>query len=90
MTQNTNPTQTQKEKINSFISLALEFNKTHNIFARKSADEVLEKDINDCKPLIKMIPNGKTILDLGSGRGFSRNSNIYSKTKKQDISFRRK
>ena len=70
MTQNTNPTQTQKEKINSFISLALEFNKTHNIFARKSADEVLEKDINDCKSLIKMIPNGKTILDLGSGGGF--------------------
>ena len=70
MTQNTNPNQTQKEKINSFISLALDFNKTHNIFARKSADEVLEKDINDCKSLIKMIPNGKTILDLGSGGGF--------------------
>tara|TARA_B100001250_G_scaffold396707_1_gene402989 strand:+ start:4324 stop:4917 length:594 start_codon:yes stop_codon:yes gene_type:complete len=61
---------TQKEKINIFINLAIDFNKTHNIFARKFPQEVLEKDVYDCAPIIKMIPPTKTVIDLGSGGGF--------------------
>ena len=60
----------EKNKINIFISLALEFNKTHNIFSRKEHDEVYKKDILDCEPLIKRIKNNTKILDLGSGGGF--------------------
>ena len=60
----------EKDKINIFINLALEFNKTHNIFSRKEHDEVYKKDILDCEPLIKRIKNNTKILDLGSGGGF--------------------
>ena len=59
-----------EEKIIAFIALALEFNKTHNIFVRKSTNEVFEKDVVDCLPLISEIPDGKLVLDLGSGGGF--------------------
>ena len=30
----------EKDKINIFINLALEFNRTHNIFSREGHDEV--------------------------------------------------
>ena len=59
-----------KEKITIFIDLALEFNKTHNIFVRKNAKEVFEKDIVDCLPLTTEILDKESVLDLGSGGGF--------------------
>jgi len=60
----------KKEKISTFINLAFDFNKTHNIFARRNEQEVFEKDILDSYPITKFINNRKTILDLGSGGGF--------------------
>ena len=59
----------QENKIKTFINLALDFNKTHNIFSRESYDEVYENDILDCKPLIKHIKKNESVLDLGSGGG---------------------
>ena len=59
-----------EEKIMAFIALALEFNKTHNIFVRKNLNEVFEKDIIDCLPLVSEISDKKLVLDLGSGGGF--------------------
>ena len=70
MVSQTNFTNNQKEKINIFISLAINFNKTHNIFSRKSSEEVMKKDILDCAPIINIIPTNKSVLDLGSGGGF--------------------
>ena len=63
-------TKTQDKKTNQFIELALEFNKAHNIFARKNKDEVFEKDFLDCFPIFKIIKKGQSIIDLGSGGGF--------------------
>jgi 16S rRNA (guanine527-N7)-methyltransferase len=60
----------QENKIKKFINLALDFNKTHNIFSRGSYDEVYENDILDCKPLINHIKKNESVLDLGSGGGF--------------------
>ena len=60
----------QENKIKKFINLALDYNKTHNIFSRESYDEVYENDILDCKPLINHIKKNESILDLGSGGGF--------------------
>ena len=60
----------QENKIKTFIILALDFNKTHNIFSRESYDEVYENDILDCKPLINHIKKNESVLDLGSGGGF--------------------
>ncbi len=65
-----NLTKTQDKKINQFIELALEFNKVHNIFARKNKDEVFEKDFLDCSPVFKIIKKGQSVIDLGSGGGF--------------------
>ncbi len=63
-------TKDQNKKIKEFISLALEFNKTHNIFVRKNHEEVFQKDVLDCAPLINMIGVGESVIDLGSGGGF--------------------
>ena len=63
-------TDKQNEKINTFINTALEFNKTHNIFSRKDNQEVFQKDILDCYPIIQYLEKDNTVLDLGSGGGF--------------------
>ena len=63
-------TKNQDKKLNKFIDLALEFNKTHNIFVRKNKDEVIKKDFEDCLPLFKIIKDGQSVIDLGSGGGF--------------------
>jgi len=63
-------TEEQNEKIKTFINLALEFNKTHNIFSREDSQEVFQKDILDCYPIIKYLKKDNTVLDLGSGGGF--------------------
>ena len=60
----------QTKKIQTFIEDALEFNKTHNIFVRKSKEDVYHKDVIDCFPLAEKITPNKTVLDLGSGGGF--------------------
>ena len=60
----------QIKQIQTFIEDALEFNKTHNIFVRKSKEDVYDKDVIDCFPLVEKITPNKTVLDLGSGGGF--------------------
>ena len=60
----------QITQIQTFIEDALEFNKTHNIFVRKSKEDVYDKDVIDCFPLMEKITPNKTVLDLGSGGGF--------------------
>ena len=60
----------QKKKIDTFINLALTFNKTHNIFSRKNFNDVYKKDILDCSPLIEFIKKNDNVLDLGTGGGF--------------------
>ncbi len=65
-----NFSKTEKEKIELYIQEALTFNKKHNIFIRANKDEVFEKDILDCVPLIEKIEKESKILDLGSGGGF--------------------
>ena len=63
------PTDYQR-KIKNFVDAAVEFNKTHNIFSRKTKKEVYEKDVLECLSLNKNIQEKKTVLDLGSGGGF--------------------
>jgi 16S rRNA (guanine527-N7)-methyltransferase len=60
----------EEELINRFISEALTFNLKHNIFIRANKEEVLEKDILDCLPLVENTKTKEKILDLGSGGGF--------------------
>ena len=58
------------KKIEQFVNEALTFNKKHNIFVRESFEEVYEKDVYDCLPVLEKISNSDKILDLGSGGGF--------------------
>ena len=60
----------QQRQIKNFVDAAVEFNKTHNIFSRKTKEEVYEKDVLECLSLNKSIQENKTVLDLGSGGGF--------------------
>ena len=59
----------EKEKIDQYIDLATTFNKTHNLFVRKDKEEIYNKDILDCLPIIKLIKPSETVADLGSGGG---------------------
>ena len=61
--------QSTKNKINKYIDLAVEFNTTHNIFARRNKEEVYNKDILDCLPVLEHIHDNKSVMDLGSGGG---------------------
>jgi 16S rRNA (guanine527-N7)-methyltransferase len=58
------------KKIEQFVYEALAFNKKHNIFVRESIEDIYEKDVYDCFPVLKKINNSDNILDLGSGGGF--------------------
>ena len=65
-----NITEKQIQNIKQFVEDAFLFNKKHNIFVRRSLDEVYEKDVLDCLPLIHEIEDTQKTLDLGSGGGF--------------------
>ena len=65
-----NITEKQIQNIKQFVEDAFLFNKKHNIFVRRSLDEVYEKDVLDCLPLIHEIEDSQKTLDLGSGGGF--------------------
>ena len=65
-----NFSKTEKEKIELYVQEALAYNKKHNLFIRANKDEVFEKDILDCVPLVEKIEKESKILDLGSGGGF--------------------
>ena len=60
---------TEQKKIDQYIDLAITFNTTHNLFSRKDKNEIYNKDILDCSPIIKLIKPNKTVVDLGSGGG---------------------
>jgi len=59
-----------EKKIKQFVGEALAFNKKHNIFVRESTEDVYEKDVYDCLPVLHKINKSEKILDLGSGGGF--------------------
>lgn len=59
-----------EKKIEQFVEEAFAFNKKHNIFVRESIEEVYEKDVYDCLPVLHKINKPDKILDLGSGGGF--------------------
>ena len=65
-----NITEKQTQNIERFVEDAFMFNKKHNIFARRSLEEVYEKDVLDSLPLVSEIKDSQQILDLGSGGGF--------------------
>ena len=70
-------TEETDKKLEQFVNEALAFNKKHNIFVRASIEEVYEKDVYDCLPVLQKINSLEKILDLGSGGGLPRNNYSY-------------
>jgi len=65
-----NITEKQIQNIKQFVEDAFLFNKKHNIFVRRSLDEVYEKDVLDCLPLYMKSKTVKKPLILVLGEGF--------------------
>ena len=63
-------TEEADKKLEQFVNEAFAFNKKHNIFVRESIEEVYEKDVYDCLPVLHKIKKSDKILDLGSGGAF--------------------
>lgn len=60
---------TQAATLIDYINLLQKWNRTHNLTAIKSADEILDKHLIDSLSIWPYIPQGR-ILDVGSGAGF--------------------
>lgn len=65
-------TESQKEKLELFANLLLEYNKTTNITSIRNKEDVYLKHFYDSLTLVKGIDLTKrmTVLDVGSGGGF--------------------
>lgn len=66
--------QKQKEQIDHFLNLVLKWNKTINLTAHRNLTDLIEKDIIDnlyLNQLIQKQIRPQSILDMGSGGGFS-------------------
>lgn len=63
------------QKIDQFIELLLKWNKTINLTAHRTAEEIIEKDICDVlhlnKALHTLALQKPSIIDLGCGAGFN-------------------
>lgn len=63
-------TNEQCQKFEQYLSLLLKWNKTHNLTAIRSADDVVKRHFMESIALIPHLGSPKTVLDLGTGGGF--------------------
>lgn len=63
-------TEEQIEKLDSFCSLLLEYNKTTNLTAIRTVEGVYLKHFYDSLTIVNLIENNSSILDIGCGAGF--------------------
>lgn len=63
--------QTQLDKLLTFTDMLLEKNKVMNLTGAKTAEEVICRHILDSAAALQLMkPQGKRVLDIGSGAGF--------------------
>lgn len=60
----------KKDLFNKYLNLLLKWNKTYNLTALKTSEEIREKHFDDSLSIIKYLPDIGTILDIGTGAGF--------------------
>ena len=58
------------EKLYRFSNILVETNKTFNLTAITEEKEVILKHFVDCASILKHIPSGSTLIDVGCGAGF--------------------
>ncbi len=59
----------QQEKLEAYVNLLLQWNKTYNLIGRSTAEDIWQRHILDCAQLVPYIKSGANVLDLGSGAG---------------------
>ena len=58
------------EVLQKYVELVLKWNKSINLIAKSTEEDILQRHIADSAQLIKFIPQTATVLDIGSGAGF--------------------
>ena len=58
------------KKLYDFSNLLVETNKTFNLTAITDEKEIILKHFVDCAAILKYIPQGSTLVDVGCGAGF--------------------
>lgn len=56
--------------LEQLVTRSLKFNQNHNLFQRKTKEEVYKKDVLECLEINEHIKKDDKILDIGSGGGF--------------------
>jgi len=56
--------------LEQLVIRSLKFNQNHNLFQRKTKEEIYKKDVLECLEINEHIKKDDKILDIGSGGGF--------------------
>ena len=56
--------------LEQLVIRSLKFNQNHNLFQRKTKEEIYKKDVLECLEINQHIKKDDKILDIGSGGGF--------------------
>ena len=56
--------------LEQLVTRSLKFNQNHNLFQRKTKEEIYKKDVLECLEINEHIKKDDKILDIGSGGGF--------------------
>jgi 16S rRNA (guanine527-N7)-methyltransferase len=57
-------------RLDRFVALLLTWQRTTNLIARSTVDEIWTRHVADSLQLLDLAPNARTWIDLGSGGGF--------------------
>lgn len=58
------------EALNKYVELVLKWNKTINLVAKSTENDIWTRHVLDSAQLIQHIPKTATVFDIGSGQGF--------------------
>ena len=56
--------------LEQLVTRSFKFNQNHNLFQRKTKEEIYKKDVLECLEINEHIKKDDKILDIGSGGGF--------------------
>ena len=56
--------------LEQLVTRSFKFNQNHNLFHRKTKEEIYKKDVLECLEINEHIKKDDKILDIGSGGGF--------------------
>lgn len=58
-----------QERIETYVQDLIEYNKKHNLIGSKEVEKIWDRHILDSLQLLTVLPEGKKIVDVGTGAG---------------------